>query len=69
MNSSTIPSNSELDRAGREWSTPPPGRIPRRKDTVPIVYRGLGGPPLPAWKGAENRPSPGFDPQTFQPAA
>jgi len=38
------------------------------KDPVPIVQE-AGWAPEPVWIGAENLAPPGFDPQTFQPAA
>jgi len=48
------------------WSTPRPGRFTPWKDPVPIVQE-AGWASGPVWTGAENPPSPGFDPRAVQP--
>jgi hypothetical protein len=48
-------------------ATPRP-LYPRERDQVPIVQE-AGWAPGPIWTGAENLPTPPFDPRTVQPVA
>ena len=46
-----------------------PAALPPGKTRYPL-YRRLGGPQGGlVWTGAENLPTPGFDPRTVQPVA
>ena len=50
---------------GGKWLMLFRGRFTPGNDPVPIVQE-AGWAPGPVWKGAENSPLPGFDPQTAQ---
>jgi hypothetical protein len=52
------------------WTTPRPGHIAPRKDSLPfLVVGGGGGDTGPVWKDMENFASNGIRPRTVQPVA
>jgi hypothetical protein len=66
MYSSTLPSTSALDGVGGQRHVP--AALPLGKSRYPL-YKETGWGPEKVWMGAENFPSPGFDPRTIQPVA